>query len=136
MTTHTETWATDQCTCRVSMSWDDATFPTVFSLVQYLAKCPIHTALSDTDAFSCIWNENMLASNAMNACMASAPTGTFNTNWTTETWAGTAPNRTLTITFDTDQPSNKLSTNQVATMQSAVNTAVGLPGLVTITTAY
>lgn len=141
MTIQQEVWWPDTCTCGVIEQWDDSVVPPVFTLYNYYVKDAVHSSLDDNTAYNAITSENSLKNTVFNTCLANAPARmvtTVNGVLTLAkifhmafTWSGTAPNRTITMSFVAANVLNILTAAELLTMQTAVNTAVG-NGLATI----
>lgn len=123
-------WSPDTCSCIIDYQWDD-TLPNdqiTLTPVNIVQRCTAHESLQDTNSvYDAVNEENPRKNKALDEILQNAPSNTWydidansgqrifknniGINWS---WSGTAPNRTITLTFSgvtlTNQQKNTLQT--------------------------
>ena len=130
------------CGCIVLYTWDDTVTDSAHTYLSHESVCSTHSPAPVGQArYDCVVDEQRRMNWSLQLALDNGPTSLFDTQTTgTSTvrilkqtitvnysWAGTAPNRTLTISFT----GITLTTTQKNTIQTAVNNRFGT-GKVTI----
>lgn len=130
-------WSPDTCSCILEYSWDDTQNESVrtHNLDNIVQKCPAHQNLPDNPSvYNTVLDENPRKNLSLDEILQNAPSTAWydidadsgarvfkngiTINWT---WSGTAPNRTLTLTFS----GITLTTQQRNTLQTRLNNRFG-----------
>ncbi len=133
MVLKTTKWKVKTCPCVLEYTWDDSVTPIEKTLKNFIIICPNHQALSDTDRWNTIWDENPKVSLSLYHILDNSPTTSLydiidgsrqlkQSITFSYSYSGTAPNRVLTISFT----GISLTTNQKNTIQSLLNNKFGV----------
>lgn len=141
MTIQTTNWAPDTCGCQLKYEWDDAVPENqrVTSLSVVNKSCPYHSALLPNQliVYNTIMDENQKKNNSLQVAVDTIPQSLADTvinpdgsttnylkssvayNWS---FSGTAPNRTISITFTQLTTLNKRNPTRKAAASSPLLT--------------
>jgi hypothetical protein len=133
MTINTTRWSPDTCSCVVEYSWDSEAPPEnrTHELTS-IQKCPVHSSLSDSEAYAVLTEENPRKNNTLQSALDNGPTALYDINpdgarvlkqniTYNFSWSGTVPNRVLTISFT----GINLTTQQKNAIQNFLNNKFG-----------
>lgn len=122
MAIQTTRWSPDTCQCVIEYTWDD-TVPEdsrVHSLGAYRTKCSLHTALSDSSAYTEVAEQNPRKNKIIERARVQFPR-LFGTNGNfLGTWSFDS-NRVLHVIV-----TGLLTTNQISNIQSWCDTNLGV----------
>ena len=134
MTIKTTRWSPDTCGCVLEYTWDDTQPESTrtHTLSTFVTRCSAHSGLAnDTARWNTIFEENPRKNIALQVALDNGPTTLYDMSGTNRiikptviydyVWSGTAPNRTLTISF----PNVALTNTQKTTIRNAINTRLG-----------
>ena len=133
MTINTTRWSPDTCSCVVEYSWDsELPAEQRTHTLSTIEKCPVHSSLTDAEAFAVLTEENPRKNNTLQAALDNGPAGLYDLNQDGArvlknnitydfSFSGTPPDRTLTISFS----GINLTQNQKNAIQTFLNNKFG-----------
>ena len=133
MTINTTRWSPDTCSCVVEYSWDDSVSAEQRTHeLTSIEKCPVHSSLSDSEAFAAVTDENPRKNNSLQSVLDNGPATLYDVNADGArilkpnlaynfSFSGTPPDRVLTINFS----GITLTTPQKNAIQNFLNSRFG-----------
>jgi hypothetical protein len=134
MTINTTRWSPDTCSCVVEYSWDSEATPenrvhTLMSIV----KCPVHSSLTDSEAYAIVTEENPRKNISLQTALENGPAALYDINVDGArvlkqnidfdfSWSGQAPDRVLNISFS----GISLTTQQKNAIRNFLNNKFGV----------
>ena len=133
MTINTTRWRPDTCSCIVEYQWDtEAAAENRTHTLTSIQKCPVHSSLSDTEAYQVVTEENPRKNISLQTVLDNGPAalsdivdgakqlkGNIFYNFS---WSGSPPDRVLTISFT----GITLTTPQKSAIQTFLNNKFGV----------